>query len=286
MATATETLTSGNPSTTPPASGLPQNPPPTGWFDAVKDPEVKGWLQNKNYPDVDSALKAHWGLERLMGADKAGRTVMLPKDDNDADGWKALTAKLGVPEKADDYKLPMPDGVDDGFAKKAASWFHEAGVPPRQATKIAEAWNNWVKEQVDTGAAAERAESDKQMQALQKEWGKDFDAKKELAQRGYRAFAKQFGLDDNAALERMESVLGAANMTKFFTGLGSLDSEHSFAGSDKPGGFGLSAGEAQKRVDEITAKRTAGEINDHQWRKEYVPEMEKLGRIIAAQSGA
>lgn len=279
MVTATETLTSG----TPPAAapGLPANPPPTGWFDGVKDTEVKTWLQNKNYPDVDSALKAHWGLERIMGADKAGRTVMLPKDDNDADGWKALSAKLGVPEKPDDYKLPMPEGVDDGFAKEAAKWFHQTGVPPRQAAKIAESWNTWVGEQVKQNEAAERAESEKQIQALQKEWGKDFDAKQELAQRGYRSFAKQFGLDDKAALERMESAIGAANMTRFFSGLGSLDSEHSFAGGNKNSGFGMSASDAQKRVDEITAKRTAGEITNYQWQKEFMPEMDKLARIIA-----
>lgn len=263
------------------AGGLPTQPA-TGWWDTVKDPEVKTWLGTKKYPDAESALKSHWSLERLMGADKAGRTVMLPKDDNDADGWKALTAKLGVPDTPDGYKLPMPEGTDDGFAKTASKWFHEAGVPPRAANKIAEAWNAWVGEQVKAGEAADVAESEKQMGALEKEWGNEFGPKRELAQRGYREFAKQFGLDDKAALERAESVLGAANLTKFFAGLGQLNSESAFAGADAKGGFSGSKQAAMDQIREIQAKRIKGEINDHAWRTEYEPKLLKLGAIASS----
>jgi len=265
------------------SSGLPgSGQTPSGWFDSVKDSGVKTWLGSKNFPDAETALKSYHNLEQLMGADKAGRTVMLPKDDNDTDGWSALSKRLGVPDSADGYKLPMPDGVDDGFAKTAATWFQKAGVPPRAANQIAEAWNGWVAEQVKAGEAADRVESEKQMTALEKEWGNKFVENRELAQRGYREFAKQFGLDDKAALDRAESVLGAANLTKFFAGLGALNSESSFAGSDGKGGFSTTPAEAQKQVDAIRARRIAGEINDYQWRTEYGPQVQKLGEIIAA----
>lgn len=283
MSTAAETLNSGssNPSSSVEGGGgaLPAAPN-TGWWDTVKDAEVKTWLGNKKYPDAESALKSHWSLERLMGADKAGRTVMLPKDENDAEGWKALSAKLGVPENADGYKLPMPEGADEAFSKTAAKWFHEAGVPPRAANKIAEGWNAYIAEQVKAGEEAERAESTKQMGALEKEWGGEFGAKRELAQRGYREFAKQFGLDDKAALERAESVLGAANLTKFFAGIGSLNAESGFAGADGKGGFsGTTKQQALDQIKEIQAKRIKGEINDHAWRTDFGPKLEKLGVI-------
>lgn len=283
MSTAAAVLSSGSSNTSSSVEGgggaLP-TAPSTGWWDSVKDGEVKTWLGNKKYPDAESALKAHWSLERLMGADKAGRTVMLPKDENDAEGWKALSAKLGVPDSADGYKLPMPEGSDDNFAKTAAKWFHEAGVPPRAANKIAEAWNAWVGEQVKAGEATEHAESEKQMSALEKEWGNEFGAKRELAQRGYRNFAKQFGLDDKAALERAETVLGAANLTKFFAGLGQLNSESAFAGSDGKGGFsGVSKQQALDQIRQIQTDRMAGKINDHAWRTEFGPKVEKLGAI-------
>lgn len=288
MTTATETLSSGASDSTTAVGGatgggsLP-TAPSTGWWDTVKDTEVKTWLANKKYPDAESALKSHWGLERLMGAEKAGRTVVLPKDENDAEGWKTLASKIGVPDSPEGYKLPMPEGADEGFAKTAAKWFHEAGVPPRAANKIAEQWNAFIGEQVKAGETAERAESEKQMGALEKEWGNEFGAKRELAQRGYREFAKQFGLDDKAALERAESVLGAANLTKLFAGLGQLNSESAFAGADGKGGFGgTTKQQALDQLREIQAKRVKGEINDHAWRTEYGPKVEKLGAIAYA----
>lgn len=290
MATATEILTSA-PAAAPAAPaavaaappGLPAAPA-SGWWDTVKDTEVKTWLGNKNFADAETALKSYWGIERLMGADKAGRTVMLPKDDADEAGWKALSTRLGVPEKADGYKLPVPEGANDGFSKTAAEWFREAGVPPRAANKVAEQWNKWMGEQIAAGDTADKAESEKQMGALQQEWGQEFGPKRELAQRGYREFAKQFGLDDKAAMEKAESVLGAANLTKFFAGLGSLNAESSFAGADNKGGFGITPQDAQREVDQITADRTAGKINDARWRTEAFPRLQKLGQVLAAAS--
>lgn len=268
----------------PPAgtgAGLPAAPA-TGWWDTVKDPEVKGWLANKKYADAETALKGHWSLERLMGAEKAGRTVVLPKDDNDAEGWKALTAKLGVPETADGYKLPMPEGSDEAFAKTAAGWFHEAAIPPRAATLITNKWNEWMKGAVEAGEAADKAESEKQMAALETQWGAKFPEQRELAQRGFREFSSQFGLDDKAALARAESVLGAANLTKFFAGLGTLTGEARFAGgADGAGGFKASKADAETQIAQITADRIAGKYTDFQWRTEIEPKLMKLGEVVA-----
>ena len=281
MPTATATLTQGDSAPTTPASGVP-TATPSGWFDSVKDTEVKTWLGTKNFPDAETAFKSHRNLESLMGADKAGRTLLMPKDDSDAEGWKQLNSRLGVPETADGYKLPTPEGADDGFSRTASQWFHEAGLRPAAANKIAERWNTWVQEQVTSGEAADRAESERQMSALQAEWGNDFTAKQELARRGYREFAAKFGLSETASLERAESILGAANLTKFFAGLGALNSESSFAGADGKGGFNPSAKDAQNRIREIQQQRLEGKINDHQWRTTYEPEIMKLRDAVVA----
>lgn len=268
-----------------PAGGLP-TAAASGWWDTIKDPETKTWAANKAYPDAELALKAHRNLEQLMGADKAGRAVMLPKDDADVEGWKNLGSRLGVPDTADGYKLPLPAGqTDDGFAKTAANWFHEAGVPPRAANKIAEAWNGWMGEQLKAAETAERTESATQMAALEKEWGPKFTENKELAQRGYREFAEKFGLNDKAALERAETVLGAGNLTKFFAGIGALNAESKFAGADGKGnGFAaISKDQARAEFDQTTADRAGGKINDFLWRTETEPRRAKLMAIITGQ---
>lgn len=298
MTTAAEVLSSGQPANAAAsvasipgqpgqaAPGALPNAPAAGWWDTVKDPEVKTWLGNKKYADAETALKGHWSLERLMGADKAGRTVMLPKDDTDAEGWKALSTKLGVPATADGYTLPMPEGADPAFSKTAAGWFHEAGVPPRAANLITEKWNAFIGEQVKAGEAADKAESEKQMTALEQQWGAKFPEQRELAQRGFREFAAQFGLDDKAALDRAESVLGAANLTKFFAGIGALNAESAFAGADGKGQFRTTVADAQAQIDQINTDRIAGKISDFQWRHEFEPKMMKLGQIVAGAKAA
>lgn len=288
MPTAAETLSSPAPaSPVAPAApvvpaGLP-NATPSGWWDTIKDPEVKTWIASKNAPDAESALQSYRNLEQIFGADKAGRTVMLPKDDKDEVGWKNIASRLGVPDSPDGYKLPLPEGNDGAFAKLASKWFHDAGVTPRAANKIAEAWNGWMGEQIKGQETAERSESEKQMTALEKEWGPKFPEQRELAQRGYREFAKQFGLDDKATMERAESVLGAANLTKFFAGIGSLNTETKFAGADGQGNFSAGAkADAKAQMDQIHARRVKGEITDYQWKNEYEAKYLKLGNIANA----
>lgn len=291
MATAAETLTAGNAtgsSATGTGATVPTGLPgteftPPSWADSVKDTEVKSWLQNKAYPDAEHALKAHRSLEQLMGADKAGRTLLVPKDDSDIEGWKAVASKLGVPANPADYKLPVPEGMDGGFANTASTWFHEAGVPPRMAKFVAEKWNGWVAEQVKAGEQQEAAESAKQMKGLESEWGNKYTENTELARRGLREFGSKFGLDD-AALKRAESVLGAANLVKFFHGLGSLNAESSFAGNDGGGSFGISPQAARKELNGYYADRSAGKINDYQWAKEIEPRINKLAQVLSRGS--
>src|ERR1700748_763608 len=129
------------PTAQPAPSGLPQAAPPSGWWDSVKDPAIKEWAANKKFPDAESALKSYSNLEQLMGADKAGRTVMTPKDDTDVEGWKALGTKLGVPANAEEYKLPVPEGDNGDFAKLASGWMQKANIPPAMARALAAEWN-------------------------------------------------------------------------------------------------------------------------------------------------
>lgn len=288
MATAAQTLA-------PPADTSTQAPPPnvaaaggasstpaapaqvpSGWWDSVKDPGVKEFLANKKFAEPDVAFTAYHSLEKLMGADKAGRTVMLPKDDADTEGWKALAGKLGVPSNAEDYKLPVPEGQDDGFAKLAAGWMLKANIPPVMARNLTEIWNAHAAE-VEGQA---RAKSETEVAALRAEWGPKADENTELARRGFREFAGKFGIstDPKAA----EDALGSANFLKFFLGLGSLNAETKFAGSDDKGGFtAVSKEAAQAEYDKIIKDRTAGTIDNFQWRTVAEPRIKQLMTILA-----
>lgn len=285
MPTAAETLTPAATTTPAPAAdpgtvpGLTPAPTtPAGWWDTVKDPEVKSWVASKNLPDAEHALQSYWSLERLMGAEKAGRTVMTPKDETDAEGWKAIGSKLGVPANAEEYKLPVPEGQNDGFAKLASGWMLKANIPPVMARQLTEQWNAHAAE-VEKAA---KTKSEAEVQALTAEWGPKAAENTETARRGFREFATQLGI--NADPKVVEDALGSANFLKFFLGLGALQAESKFAATDNQGTFSQSQKiEMQGQIDKIQADRSAGLINDFQWRNEveqkYLKLIETVSRI-------
>lgn len=148
----------------------------------------------------------------------------------------AVDPKMTVPETPDGYTLPVPEGDDGAFAKTAAAWFHEAGIPPAQAEKLANKWNEFAKAQGETNAAAEaKAAADAEAQAeakfkaddasLRKEWGDKYDANIELGKRAYR----EFGFTPDV-VEAIEDKVGSAALFKLFANIGSKIGEDSALG--------------------------------------------------------
>ena len=134
----------------------------------------------------------------------------------------AIDPKMVVPESAEGYVLPVPEGDDGAFAKTAAAWFHEAGIPPAQAEKLAAKWNEFSAAQQ---AQATKAEADAEAQAeakfktedagLRKEWGAKYDANIELGKRAFREFG--FTAD---IVDAVESKVGPAQLFKIFAKIG------------------------------------------------------------------
>lgn len=247
-----------------------QNTPsndPAPWFsDANKD-----FVSNKGWKSGDDAITSFQNLEKLVGADKAGRTIVLPKDANDAEGIKAFRAKLGVPEKPEDYKLPVPEGDDAAFAGKAAEWFLKHGVPREAAVGIMSDMNAFFHEMLKNDTATLQAESDRQLTELKTKWGDKFDQNSELARR----FLRANGWDD-AYIKRYEETFGTADMLSRFHNFGSKMGEHAFAEGDKGGGgFGITPAAAKQQIAELRQKRLDNQVTE----KDFHEQMAKLGPI-------
>lgn len=242
------------------------------WFAGFQDQETRSWVEAKGYKDIEALAHSSRNLESLLGADRAGRTIVLPKDENDAEGMKAFRAKLGVPEDAKGYQLPTPDGMDAKFAETAAAWFHKAGVPPAQARAVTEAWNAHFGELVKQAEAQAAAESVKQLDAVKAEWGQNFDANSEMARR----FLKASGLNDEQ-VGQVESALGTAAMLKTFHKIGSQLGEASFTSGDAST---QSAAKAQVRqqIDDLRQRRIEDKISAD----EYMAQMNTLQAKLAA----
>lgn len=251
------------------------------WYGEVlskeTDTDFKAYVQNKNYPSPLEALKGHYNAEKLIGLDRAGRTVALPKDDNDTEGWKAFRSKLGVPESPDGYKLPFGEDAKD-LSAAAAKWFHEAGIPPKAAEKFSTSLDKFVREQMQAEEQAEQAKHTQELNALKLELGNGFEAQQELSRRAMRVFGKDAGFTAED-IDAMESAIGLAKTVKLFMKMGDVLREADFAGGGGQG-FGATPDSLREKIKEIQTNRTAGKYSESEWQRTYLPEVLKLQEAL------
>lgn len=244
----------GNPA--PDAAGQQSGGSQGQWFDSFPE-EIKGVAQLKGWQSPADAIQSYSNLEKLMGADKAGRGVVMPKEDAAPEEWGKFYDRLGRPQSPDQYKLPVPDGDTGEFAKVAASKFHELGITAKQAESLAEWWNANSQQMQQGQLAALAQNSEVEMQALQGEWGKEFDANIESARRATR----QFGVEAQT-LEKIEGAIGTKEMLKLFSSIGKGLGEDAYVDGGKSGGFGMSPEAARVRIGQLKS--------DPEWSSKYL----------------
>jgi hypothetical protein len=205
----------------PNPGGTPNTPPggtpAPAWHDSIQDESLKAYITGKGFKDAGEAAKA------LQEAE----------------------TRAALPENADAYALPVPDGGDKAFASEASKWMLEAGIPVAQAQALAAKWNAYAASQQQAQDTARQQRDETEVGDLKKEWGAQYDANVELGRRAARAF---LGKPDEAAgaLQRIESALGAGATLKLFHNIG----KHLGEGSLTPGdGSGNPASE--KTLEEL-----------------------------------
>ncbi len=234
----------------------------------------KAYVEGKGWKSPADVLSSYTALETLMGADKAGRTVVLPKDATDTEGMKLFRAKLGVPESPDKYELPAPPGEGGAnLIKEASGWFHEAGIPKSAAQQITAKWNTHIEGLIKAAQDKAKGESHAQLESLKAEWGQSFDKNAEFARR----FLKAAGWDD-AKMAAYEATFGTAVMLKDFFQWGAKLGEPGFVAGDNQGGFAPAKAQIQQKIDELRSKRIANAITE----KEFHAQMSVLGPQLEA----
>jgi hypothetical protein len=243
---------SGNPAAggaTPPAAPAA----PAHWSSGIEDAELKGWVENKGFHQKDPAevARSYRNLEKMFGADKAGRTVEIPADEKDASQWDSFYNKLGRPEKPEKYELAVPEGADPKFADWAKGTFHKLGLTTKQAKALSEGWNEYV-----TGQAKSQIENyeltvQKEDEALTKEWGAAKEAKIQQAKNATREFVLKAGLGKEV-VDKLEDALGYGGLMRFMSAIGEKIGESTFVSGDQNAGFGaMTPGGAQAKLDDL-----------------------------------
>jgi hypothetical protein len=209
------------------------------WYGEV-DTDTKGYLENKGWKAPGDLINGYRNLEKLMGHDRAGRTVTIPKEGEDA---SEFYSKLGRPESPDKYDLGEVGG-------KTVDWFrseaHKLGLSQSQAKTLLEGFNEYSGSLTETQKKDQEVEFTNQMHSLKSDWGSAYDANMNAAKKAVQQFG--FTTED---LDAMQSALGPKKVFERMYDIGRALSEDSFESGQRESGFVMSPAEAINRINEL-----------------------------------
>lgn len=184
------------------------------WRAGLPD-DLRSFAEKKGWADPAQALQGYRGLEQLLGADRAGRTVTMPKEGADEQERAAFFERLGRPPEPAGYGLEQREGADPQWASEAARVMHEAGLSKSQAEQLAGWWESQLagrQRQAETDYAA-RTRAD--LEALTAEWGAQAQERIETARR----YARAAGFEEGE-LDAIERAIGTRAMLERFDAAG------------------------------------------------------------------
>jgi len=203
----------------PAAAPVAAAPPMTGagtfdWKTAGVNDEGLVLVGDRQWKNPGELVTSYRNLEKLSGV-PPDRLLKLPTEKDGPDAWKPIFSKLGMPDTADKYVVPVPDGDKGDFAKVARDWFHGANMTQSQVTKLTEQWNTFQAAQAKSQQAAIETRNLTDVTELKKSWGTDYDANAGLADRA----ADAFGIDQ-AMLDALKQVAGPKKAMEFLHQVG------------------------------------------------------------------
>jgi hypothetical protein len=210
-------------------------------------------------------------LEKFLTADKAGRGVVVPKQDDPPEKWVEYFKKAGVPEKSDGYKLPGTMATDP-IALKFRDAMHKAGMPPQLLNAALEFYSTDIVSQAKALQDNHNADLDrmaeKDLGELRQEWqGLEYDKNVELGRRAAKSFIPHKDAGElEGILTKMENALGTKFTMKLFANIGGNLGEHAFVQGD-PNPGSTSAEAAKLKIAELkkdvvwSASFAAGDVD-------------------------
>jgi hypothetical protein len=174
----------------------------------------------KDIKDLDGLARSYHGQAKLLGVPK-DQLLRLPADDK-PENWAPIYDRLGRPEKADAYKLTLPEGVqlNAEAAKPIFEKAHELGLSQKQLDGL----YTTLRTTAEANGAAAKAKADGEvaasLAALKTEWGVAYDQKIADATQAIDHFAKALNLGDGLKADLERSGLGNnPALAKLFAGL-------------------------------------------------------------------
>lgn len=172
------------------------------WRTMIPD-EIRAHQSLQHITDVGALAKSYVHAQQMIGADK----VAIPSKHSSPEDWDYVYERLGRPEAPDMYELATPEGLEDDGS--GLDWYrqlaHEAGLNPRQAQKIFDAYNQYADSLIGESNASIEMHRENVERELRQEYGQAFDDKLDLA----LGVLNEFGAEDLTEIQLSDgSLLG------------------------------------------------------------------------------
>jgi hypothetical protein len=259
-----------------------QTTPDGSWIEGVTDPATRAWAEAKGLQNgsFENVLGSYHNLEKMIGADRAGRTITLLGDDASPEERDAYFNKLGRPESAAQYSVALPEGVtDDTRLNMMRNKAHELGISDAQFSGLAEADAAYISATVqDVNDKAVISAADAEAQ-LRTEWGAAFD----LKVAGIDVAAHKLGLSDDQ-LNGLREAMGPVESMKFVDSLNTKIGDHSFDEGEKIIPGHKTPGQAKEELDNLSLNKEfmdAWMDGAHPGHKAAVEKKASLARLLS-----
>ncbi len=220
--------------------------------------DIAGEAVFKDLKDLDGLARSYHGQAKLLGVPK-DQLLRLPADDK-PESWAPIYDKLGRPEKADGYKLTVPEGMtfNPETAKPILEKAHELGVSQKQLDGLYGTMIGVGKSNADAAKAKSEGETAAAQQALKTEWGQAYDQKIADATRAIEHFATEMKLGDGLMKDLEKSGLGNnPALAKLFAGLAAnLKEDGKLTGKSTGSGSLASPTEAKQNINALRQDKT------------------------------
>jgi hypothetical protein len=218
------------------------------WFDGVDD-EVKGYITSRGLDKKTereallTTIQAHREASAKIGI-PADRVLKLP-DEGDAEGWKNVWQKLGVPQDIGGYDVSKLN--DDKLATLFKQQALALNIPKAAAERLAEQIAAYQFETAAEAKTQDNAKLANAMQELRNNWGVNFETNKFVADRA----ATLMGISAEA-LNVMANSAGFPTVMEGLRKMGMAMGEGKLIGLGGPGDRGLGPMTAEEAKSQRT----------------------------------
>jgi len=193
-----------------------------GWRDKYVPEDIRGDAVFDRVSTIQGVFKSLASAEKMIGKNK----IAIPNENSGDDEWSAWHKAHGMPDKPDDYKFNLPDGVqaDTDQQKKYSEVFHSLGLNQKQVDGLVALELARQTSAYETKLAEEKAESQALKETLLSEWGNAYEQKKHLGnvaiEQGVKGESEEFK-------DRIVEKFGNdPDLIKLLSNLGAKFAEH------------------------------------------------------------